>query len=107
MDNKIIKLTDKILELENKLADYKKIETEQKELKEKLLEAMIKGDIKKWTTNNGVQITVVEGKEPSEEKQMIFNEEKFLLENPDIYNKYQEEQIIKKSGRKPYLKITL
>ncbi len=105
--NEVIELSNQVLVLENQLSAYKQIENEYKALKEKLFNAMQDHQIKKWTTNNGVQITRVDGSEDSTVTVSKFNEEKFKEEHQDLYEGYVEEVQQTKKGRSGYLKITL
>lgn len=99
----LTKISYEIIALENKLKEYKKIEQEQKELKEQLKKAMEEKGIKSWKTPNGAKITLVE--DGKDKEVMKFNENKFKEENEDIYNKYLETKIQK--GRNGYVLITL
>ena len=99
----LTKISYEIIVLENKLKEYKKIEQEQKELKEQLKKAMEEKGIKSWQTPNGAKITLVE--DGKDKEVMKFNEEKFMEENQNIYNKYLESKIQK--GKNGYVLITL
>lgn len=99
----LTKISYEIIVLENKLKEYKKIEQEQKELKEQLKKAMEEKGIKSWQTPNGAKITLVE--DGKDKEVMKFNEKKFMEENEDIYNKYLESKIQK--GKAGYVLITL
>ncbi len=103
MPTDLTELSHKIVALETRLAEYKALEQEQKELKAQLKKAMEKKDIQKWITNNGTQITLVPDGEDKIVKKL--NEEKFKEENEEIYNKYLEDKIQK--GKAGYVKITL
>ena len=95
-------ISNKIMVLEDRLREYKKIEEEQKELKAKLKELMEEKGIKTWETINGVKITLTKASEDKEVQK--FNEDKFKEENEDIYKKYLETKIQK--GKEGYIKIT-
>lgn len=99
----LTKISYEIIVLENKLKEYKKIEQEQKELKEQLKKAMEEKGIKSWQTPNGAKITLVE--DGKDKEVMKFNEKRFMEENKDIYNKYLETKIQK--GKNGYILITL
>lgn len=99
----LIKISYEIIALENKLKEYKKMEQEQKELKEQLKKAMEGKGIKSWQTPNGAKITLVE--DGKDKEVMKFNESKFKEENEDIYNNYLETKIQK--GKNGYVLITL
>lgn len=103
----IIEISNKLATNEIKLAEYKKIEKEQKELKTKLFEAMEKHNIKKWTTNNDTKITRVDTKEDSVSIVYQFNEDKFKKENEELYSKYVEKINKVTKGKKGYVLITL
>ena len=105
--NEVVELSNQVLVLENQLSAYKQLEAQYKDLKEKLYKAMENHQIKKWTTNNGVQITRVDGSEDSEVIEHTFNEEKFLLDHPKMYADYLTETKKIKKGRAGYIKITL
>lgn len=107
MNAEIMLLTDKVEKLEAYLKEAKKIEKEYEETKKRLLDLMLENNVSSWETLNKTKITIVEGKEATTTQKMIFNEEKFLLENPDMYNKYQELKEVTTKGRKPYLRITI
>lgn len=99
----LVALSDSVLALENKLIAYKQIEEQYKAEKEALKQAMQNHGVKKWTTNSGVKITLVEdGKDTTVKK---FNEKKFKEENPELYTMY-EEDVVKKS-RTGYVRISL
>lgn len=99
----LTKISYEIIALENKLKEYKKMEQEQKELKEELKKAMEEKGIKSWQTPNGAKITLVE--DGKDKEVMKFNEKKFMEENQDIYNNYLETKIQK--GKNGYVLITL
>ena len=99
----LTKISYEIIALENKLKEYKKMEQEQKDLKEQLKKAMEEKGIKSWQTPNGAKITLVE--DGKDKEVMKFNEKKFMEENQDIYNNYLETKIQK--GKNGYVLITL
>lgn len=100
-------IAEKVIALENRLAEYKEIEKESKEVKESLKQAMERNGLKKWTTLNNTQITLIADTQDKEEKVKLFNEDKFKQENEDLYNKYVEEQTKITKGRKGSIRITL
>ena len=99
----LTELSNKLVAVEKQLVLYDELAKQQKELKAQLKAAMEKGNIKKWTTNNGIQITLV-ADTPDKEVQK-FNESKFKEENEVIYSKYLEPKVQK--GRVGYVKITM
>ena len=96
-------ISNKIIALEERLQEYKKIEQEQKELKEKLKEMMKEKKVKKWETPSGVKITLVEDGEDKLVRK--FNEKLFKDNNLDLWEKYSEEVVQK--GKSGYVKITM
>jgi len=105
--NEIIELSNKVIEFEKQLVAYKAMEEQYKEVKDSLYKAMQEYQIKKWTTNNGVQITRVDGCEDSTVTVTKLNEEKLKAEQPEIYETYMEECLQTKKGRAGYIKITM
>ena len=101
--NELIELSNKVLALEEQLKDFKAIEDEYRTLKNDLQVAMENEGIKKWTTNNGVQITLIPNGEDSTVSK--FDEKTFKEENEELYNKYLID--VTKKGRAGYVKITL
>ena len=99
----LIELSNKVLNLETQLAAFKKLQEEYDAMKAELFKAMNDFNIKKWTTNNGVQITRVDGSEDT--TVMKFDEKRFAAENEELYDKYKFETV--KKGRSGYVKITL
>ena len=104
--NEVIELSQKVYELELRLKEYKKLEKEQEEIKAKLCENMKQNGIKSWRMNNGTLITLVLGKEASEEIIKEFNVNKFKEENEEMYENYLEDKVKKTSARKDSLRIT-
>ena len=96
-------ISNKIIALEERLQEHKKIEQEQKELKEKLKEMMKEKNVKKWETPSGVKITLVEDGEDKLVRK--FNEKLFKDNNLDLWEEYSEEVVQK--GKSGYVKITI
>ena len=96
-------LSERVLELENALVEYKAIEEEQKSLKAALKAAMEAHGIKKWTTYNGTQITLVADGKDSIKK--VVDEKKLEEEFPEIYLSCLKDKTVK--GKAGYVKITL
>lgn len=99
----LTELSNKLMAVEKQLVQYEELTKQQKELKAQLKAAMEKSGVKKWTTNTGIQITLVADGEDKEVKK--FNEDKFKEENEETYNKYLESKIQK--GKAGYVKITM
>lgn len=99
----LVVLSNQIIQLENELIFFKEKQEQLTKMKENLKEAMIKENIKKWETPNGVKITLVADTPDKTEK--AFDLDKFKTENDDLFNKYQIDKV--KKGRNGYVKITL
>ena len=74
MPTDLTELSNKVVALENQLAEMKKIEVQAKEFKAQLKAAMEKNNIKKWETPNGVKITLVEDKADETVIEKVVNE---------------------------------
>ena len=99
----LTELSNKVVALENQLAEMRKIEAQAKELKAQLKAAMENNNIKKWETPNGVKITLVaDGEDKIVRK---FNEQLFKDNNLDLWDEYSEEVVQK--GKPGYVRITL
>lgn len=103
----LVLMSNKVIALENQLAEMKKIEAECKKAKQALFEAMEKSGIKSWATPNGTKITMVAATPASAEKVTEFDEDAFKKENGNLYSMYLRETEKKKSGKAGYVKITL
>lgn len=99
----LTELSNKVVALENQLAEIKKIESQLKDLKEQLKTAMEKAGTKTWETPNGTKITLV----PDGEDKVVrkFNEKLFKDNNLDLWDEYSEEVVQK--GKPGYVRITL
>ena len=99
----LTELSNKVVALENQLAEMKKIESQAKDLKEQLKTAMEKAGTKAWETPNGTKITLV----PDGEDKVVkkFNEKLFKDNNLDLWDEYSEEVVQK--GKSGYVRITL
>ena len=103
----LVELSNQVVEFENQLATYKELEKRYKECKQRLFEAMEEKGVKKWTTNGGVQITMIATTPDTSEIIKEFNVAKFQEENSELYNNYVDEKTITKKGKMGYVKITL
>ena len=99
----LTELSNKVLALENQLAEMKKIEAQAKDLKEQLKTAMEKAGTKTWETPNGTKITLV----PDGEDKVVrkFNEKLFKDNNLDLWDEYSEEVVQK--GKAGFVRISL
>lgn len=114
LPKEIIKLSEKVEFIENKLVEFKKLEEESKTLKANLKSAMEKYQIKKWVTNNNTKITLVEDKEDKEVTVEYYDEAKFIEENSELHEKYHNKlaeykktKTEIKKGKAGYILITL
>ena len=98
----IADITAQIIAFESQLDYLKSIEKKIKDDKARLKDAMQAAGVKSWTTPNGYNITLIPDGEDKAEKK--FNEKKLKESDPDTYNKYLEDTIVK--GRAGYVKIT-
>ena len=105
--NELVALSQKAVALENRMAEFKALEKQYKEMKQTLFEAMQKHDVKSWQMPNGTKITRVDGTEASTETVTEFDVETFKEENAELFKKYQKTVTKKKAGRAGYVKITL
>lgn len=103
----LVTLSQKAVELERKMADFKALESQYKAMKQSLFEAMTRYNVKSWRMFGGTKITRVDGSDASEETVTEFDEAAFRHECPDIFERYQKTVIHRKSGRAGYVKITL
>ena len=105
--NELVRLSNKIAVLENRMADYKALEDEYKVMKQALFEAMQTHNVKSWTTPNGTKITRVDSIPASVEQVKQFDENAFAIENPELHTQYCKMVNEKKAGKSGYVKITL
>lgn len=98
----LTELSNKVLQLENELKVYENLKKQYDTFKEQLRQTMLNNNVKKWTTPNNTQITLI--LDSPDKEVMKFNEDKFKEENEDIYNKYLETKVQK--GRKGSVRIT-
>lgn len=102
LPTEITDITARIVAFESQLDYLKSIEKKVKEDKVRLKDAMQTCGVKSWTTPQGYKITLIPDGEDKVDKK--FNEDKFKAEDPETYNKYLENKIIK--GKTGYVKIT-
>ena len=97
------KIANELSLVEEQLIQFEILNKKKKQLLAELKQEMENNSIKKWITNTGNQITLIED---GEDKEVLkFNESKFKEENKELYEKYLETKIQK--GRAGYVKITL
>ena len=102
LPTEITDITARIIAFESQLDYLKSIEKKIKEDKTRLKDAMQACGVKSWQTPNGYKITLIPDGEDEVKKK--FNESKLKETDPDTYNKYLENTIVK--GRSGYVKIT-
>lgn len=102
LPSEITDITARIVAFESQIDYLKSIEKKIKEDKARLKDAMQSCGVKSWTTPNGYKITLVPDGEDEVKKK--FNEIKLKETDPETYNKYLEDTIVK--GRSGYVKIT-
>ena len=99
----LVKLADEALLAEQLVVAARKAEKHAKEVKAALKKAMEDHGVKKWTTNDGVQITLVpDGKDQTIKE---FDQKRFVAENGDLAASYMREKV--KKGRTGYVRITI
>lgn len=103
----LIVISKQVVEIENRIAELKALEAEQKKVKQTLFEAMTKYDVKSWETPGGIKITRVDAIPTTEETVTVFDEDTFKEENAGLYAMYQKDVVKKKSGKSGYVKITM
>lgn len=103
LPTEITDITARIIAFESQLDYLKSIEKKIKDDKARLKDAMQVCGVKSWTTPQGYKITLIPDGEDKVDKK--FNEDKFKAEDPETYNKYLENKIIK--GKTGYVKITI
>ena len=102
LPTEITDIAAQIVAFESQLDYLKAIEKKIKEDKARLKDAMQTCGVKTWQTPNGYKITLIPDGEDTTKK--VFNEIKFKETDPETYNKYLEDTIVK--GRSGYVKIT-
>lgn len=102
LPTEITDITARIIAFESQIDYLKSIEKKIKDDKTRLKDAMQACGVKSWTTPNGYKITLVPDGEDEVKKK--FNESKLKESDPETYNKYLEDTIVK--GKTGYVKIT-
>ena len=105
--NELVAISKKVVEIEQRMAEYKALETEQKKVKQALYEAMTKHNVKTWETPNGIKITRVDATEATTKTVTEFDEDSFKAENPALYEMYLHDVEKKTAGRAGFVKVTL
>ena len=105
--NELVAISNKVVELETRIAELKALETEQKKIKQTLFDAMTKYNVKAWETPNGIKITRVDAIESTTQIVAEFDVETFKKENPALHDMYLHDVEKKISGKSGYVKITI
>ena len=105
--NELVAISNKVVELETRIAELKALETEQKKVKQALFDAMTKHNVKSWETPNGIKITRVDATEGTTKLVTEFDVETFKAENPALHGMYLHDVEKKTAGKSGYIKITL
>ena len=105
--HELVALSNKVMLLESRMAQFKNIEAEYKAMKQALYEAMEKHDVKSWETFNGTKITKVSAVAGSSETVTEFDTDTFQTEHPKLYKQYCKEVVKTTKGKAGYVKITL
>lgn len=100
-------LANNVLELEETLRRMKHIEDDIKRAKEMLKERMQAKGVKKFETDTGIKITLIEDKEPEIAEYSEFDTDRFANEHPKLYKQYTKKGFRFTNGKKGYVKITL
>ena len=101
--SEIVNYANPIIEMEQAMITYKEMEKRYKEMKDGLKKAMEKYNIKSWTTEGGIKITLIP--DGASKTERVFDEKSFAEERPDEYEAYMVEKT--KKGRKGHVRITL
>lgn len=104
--NEIKEFTSQIEELEEQLKEYKKIEESYNDFRAKLYDKMSEFDVKKFTSLNNTQFTIVSGSQEKTEIVLEFNLDKFKVDKPDLYKEYLEQKEKVTKAKAGYLRIT-
>ena len=103
----LVAISKKVVEIERRMAEYKALEAEQKQVKQALFEAMTKHGVKTWETPSGIKITRVDAVEATTKIVTEFDEESFKAENPALHDMYLHDIEKKTAGKNGYVKVTL
>jgi putative phage-type endonuclease len=107
LPSELIETSNKIVLMEQKLADMKRIEAEIKDMKSQLKDLMEQYGVPKWETPNGTKITLVADSADKVEQEEYFDAEAFQADHPRMYKTYRKVREVVKKGKKGYVKITL
>jgi len=103
----LVTLSREVVALEVKMAEFKNLEKQYKDMKQKLYEAMTAAAVDSWAMPNGTKITRIEGKPASVKLVEEFDLTAFKEEHADLYKGYVKEVPKETAGRAGYVRITL
>lgn len=103
----LVTLADKVAKFENQLSQMKEIENQLKEAKKQLYSEMVKRGVKSWSMPNGTKLTRVDEVPASTKKVIEFDEKRFRVAYPDIYDSFCETVEKKTNSRAGYVRITV
>lgn len=106
-ERELIAISKTVVMLERRMAEYKSIEEEHKQMKQALYDAMEKYDVKSWVTPSGARITRVDAVPPSVKMVTQFDEAAFKAENPALYGMYTKDVEKRSAGKSGYVRVTL
>lgn len=107
VDNELVTISKAVIVLEQRMAAYKDLEAEYKQMKQALYDAMDKHGVKSWETPNGARVTRVDAVPASVKTVTEFDVSAFRRENPALYEMYQHDVEKQTAGRAGYVRITL
>lgn len=102
----LLPILNQMSELEEKLKEYKKLQEQYDEFKQKVFNAMVENDIKKFVFND-TQFTVVSATPEKTEIKMEFDVKEFKEQHEELYKKYTKPVTKVTKGKASYLRITL
>lgn len=102
----LLPILNQMSELETQLKEYKKLQEKYDSFKEKVFNAMVEKDIKKFTFND-TQFTVVSATPEKTEIKMEFDVKEFKEQHEELYKKYTKPVTKITKGKASYLRITL
>lgn len=102
----LLPILNQMSELETQLKEYKKLQEKYDSFKEKVFNAMVEKDIKKFTFND-TQFTVVNAVPEKTEIKMEFDVKEFKEQHEELYKKYTKPVTKVTKGKASYLRITL
>lgn len=102
----VVEIANQVIQLENRMAAFKDLEKQYKNMKQKLYQAMYEADVKSWRMPNGTKITRVDGTPASVKTVVEFDSDSFKAEHADLYGKFTKETFKETAGRAGSVRIT-